>query len=555
MTTTEDRHAGHAAWAVVATTPVLTAELAADAVAAMEFNHTRYLDDQKPAARRIATVMAEMGRFDLAMRAELVLASITIRQGALADGARLVEAVLARAESLGDAFASARAHYSLAWVAYFLGDRSGCQIHATRSVELLPGDAAPSMQMDHLMILAISCDKAPEGQQYYDEAVQVAARGGDPSRTIMLHNNIAYSALERGDSEIAAANVEKMLRESERSGVGLAAVHLETVARAAIQSGNYRHAVEVLEPVRRALDEGGLATDESYYAEPHALAAGLMTLAIAHRHLGEWDRASDLLRHVRRLADERDLGMFGPQVLEEEARIHAARGEFADAFHTYEAFHQALMAQQSEEQLSRARLVQASFNADRSRRDAERFRQLAMRDALTGLYNRRYLDDLLVRAVADARESGEALSLAIADADFFKRVNDSLSHEVGDAVLRDIASILVSSRPSTATVCRLGGEEFVVVLPGLDGAQAWDAAEAMRRAISEYPWVDLTGSIPITVSIGVTTVPAGRTSPAALLSEADRNLYAAKRSGRNRVMGDPATVDPETADPGNAAAS
>lgn len=535
--TTIDAH--RATWSAAASAPVITPEIAVDVLRAMEFSQTRFLDEQKPVAARIATAMREMGRDDLALRADLALGGIAIRQGSLLDGSAAVESALTEAKAQGDAVAMARAHYLLSWVSYFVGDRAAAQIHGTHAVELLPEDAEVFLQLDHLVILAIACDNTPQGHQYFDEALVLAARCGDPYRSLTLHNNIAYSALGGGDIDRALEHVALMTAESERSGVGLSAVHIETVARAYIMSGQCRRAIEVLAPLRAEYErDGDTRPQGAYYSEPHALAAGMLTLASAHREIGELDEARRVLDAVRTIVADSELAMFTPQILEEQARIDAAREDFASAFQHFVAFHQAMVAQQNEEQLARARLVQASFHADRNRRDAERFRELAMRDALTGLHNRRFLDDLLAREVELARTTGAPLSVGIADADYFKRVNDEHSHKVGDQVLRELASLLVAGQPEGATVCRLGGEEFAVIMPGLDADAARSVCEKLRSSVADHVWEDTAPGTRITVSIGVTTALDGRTSPATLLSDADRNLYAAKRSGRNRVMGD-----------------
>lgn len=128
--------------------------------------------------------------------------------------------------------------------------------------------------------------------------------------------------------------------------------------------------------------------------------------------------------------------------------------------------------------------------------------------------------------------------MAIVDADLFKRVNDKLSHEVGDQVLRILSAILASTVVAPETAGRLGGEEFVILMPGILASQARERCEQVRAAIASHEWAPLTGDIPVTVSIGVATAVRGQTSPAALLSDTDRHLYAAERSGRNRVVAD-----------------
>lgn len=219
------------------------------------------------------------------------------------------------------------------------------------------------------------------------------------------------------------------------------------------------------------------------------------------------------------------------------AEDDAARGDYRDAYEAHRAYHRVTTRLYAAEQEARARVIQANYDAG-ERRDTARFRELAMRDALTGLYNRRFIDQQLATLTAQAATTRTALSAAIADADHFKRVNDEISHKVGDHVLRTMAGIIESTVVAPESVGRLGGEEFVILMPNVPADAALRRCEQIRRSVAEYDWTPIAGNLPITLSIGVATAPAGQTSPAALLSDADRNLYAAKRSGRNRVVAD-----------------
>jgi diguanylate cyclase (GGDEF)-like protein len=130
--------------------------------------------------------------------------------------------------------------------------------------------------------------------------------------------------------------------------------------------------------------------------------------------------------------------------------------------------------------------------------------------------------------------------VALVDLDHFKRINDTLSHATGDVVLQQVAALLAESVTGPAVAARLGGEEFLLILPDADLGEAVRRCEQLRQAIAVHTWTSVTGDIPVTASIGVTTVADGHSTPSALLAQADRNLYAAKRSGRNRVIADPA---------------
>ncbi len=144
------------------------------------------------------------------------------------------------------------------------------------------------------------------------------------------------------------------------------------------------------------------------------------------------------------------------------------------------------------------------------------------------------------QAIAEAVAAGTPLTVALIDLDHFKRINDSLSHEVGDQVLVALGDLMVTEQDGLAPdgfVARMGGEEFLVFLPGLALMEAPRRLEAIRLGIAMHPWGPITGGLPVTASIGgVSVVPMDGDTPAELLAEADRRLYAAKRAGRDRVV-------------------
>lgn len=174
----------------------------------------------------------------------------------------------------------------------------------------------------------------------------------------------------------------------------------------------------------------------------------------------------------------------------------------------------------------------------------------AQQDYLTGLFNRRYLDEQLVREVARARRDGQPLSLCMADVDHFKRYNDSLGHLAGDDCLRAVARALSlgTMRPGD-TVSRYGGEEFVVVLPATDAAGAQTVAERMRTRVAALGLPHAASPLgQVTISVGVVSCqPGPKEAPTAeqdakdaataarLLRAADEALYRAKNQGRNGV--------------------
>jgi diguanylate cyclase (GGDEF)-like protein len=166
----------------------------------------------------------------------------------------------------------------------------------------------------------------------------------------------------------------------------------------------------------------------------------------------------------------------------------------------------------------------------------EMLRRQATRDPLTDLWNRAAMFDILTRELKRARRESTTLALIMADLDHFKEVNDTLGHAAGDGVLREAARRMSACvRPYDAP-CRYGGEEFLIVLPGCDLADATMRAEEIRRAFSATPFQIPEGVPSVTCSLGVTASSGvAGFDPVALIQEADDALYTAKNNGRNRV--------------------
>ncbi len=161
-------------------------------------------------------------------------------------------------------------------------------------------------------------------------------------------------------------------------------------------------------------------------------------------------------------------------------------------------------------------------------------RQQASEDALTGLANRRMLDHQLATEMARARRERKPLSVIILDLDHFKRVNDSFGHAVGDEVLVHLSHILRAELRGADLPARSGGEEFCLLLPGIGADDAWRVAERIRQRVEANPTVLSDGrSVAVTVSLGVASL-GDSDGAQSLLDRADRAMYQAKQSGRNR---------------------
>ena len=179
---------------------------------------------------------------------------------------------------------------------------------------------------------------------------------------------------------------------------------------------------------------------------------------------------------------------------------------------------------------------------DRLRLNVTRSMELAVTDPLTGLFNRRHMDNQLEIHVSNAASRGKPVSILAVDVDFFKPVNDTHGHDVGDRVLQELAVRLKGQVRAIDLCCRMGGEEFIVILPETDLQVGFAVAERLRRVIAAKPFNAgaKQGPLSITVSIGVAGYESVADTPATILKRADEALYEAKRSGRNRVVADAA---------------
>ena len=166
----------------------------------------------------------------------------------------------------------------------------------------------------------------------------------------------------------------------------------------------------------------------------------------------------------------------------------------------------------------------------------EALRTQSVRDALTGLYNRRYLEEVLEREVRRAARAAQSLGILIVDLDHFKNFNDTYGHDAGDAVLRETGQFLSKGIRAEDFVCRFGGEEFVVILPTADVDASRARAERLRLKMREQNVMYQGKSLGmVTISIGVASFPQHGMSPKELMAAADAALYEAKRAGRDRV--------------------
>ncbi len=229
------------------------------------------------------------------------------------------------------------------------------------------------------------------------------------------------------------------------------------------------------------------------------------------------------------------------RVLRNLSQAHESAGNLAEALACLRRAGAIEQSLKSEDTERRARALSARRRLDAAAGETERYRRLAMEDALTGLANRRQLDERLATLMREAQVRGTVVTVALADVDHFKGINDRFSHAVGDEVLRCVGEILRSHCRLGDLAGRYGGEEFMLVFRALDIRSATEICERVRRAAEIYDWKSIHPHLRVTLSLGLASSTSFEDSRA-LLDAADHWLYEAKHHGRNQVQ--PVTIIP-----------
>jgi diguanylate cyclase (GGDEF)-like protein len=493
-------------------------------------------------ATEVESAATAIGEAELAVRARLVQADMQFRKGQTEVSTQMVMEVNRWAIEHRRATLLTQSHLLLIRTHCALGDMATVLDHAVCAVDALEPDSPAQLgaftlrQLGDALMINGSFDAARER---YRQAEQIAVAGDEIQILIMILNSAAYAECLADEPERAWTGAERLLGAAAAHGVALQPTEIDTIARAHMMNGRHAEAEHTI-----------LAALRDYHASGHEnttyLAEQLLTLAMAQRGGCATDRAQTSLDECRRLSEQHGYAELDVRALQEQAKIHAQNGDFRAAYEAYMAFHAAGEELRSIQREAQARTRQALFETTEARRDADHFREQARRDPLTGLRNRRYVDENLPVLLDRAAALREPLTIAMIDLDHFKRINDTFSHEAGDIVLVTVSGLLsagIQDRIEGGFVARMGGEEFLAVLPDVTQTDAVRHLDALRLAVRSYDWHPVTGDLPVTISVGVTATNDRRTvGPVpqnALLADADRNLYSAKHGGRDRVVGDP----------------
>ncbi|MBQ0928917.1 GGDEF domain-containing protein [Ideonella alba] len=455
------------------------------------------------------------------------------RRNDLTQASRLASEARAAADLAGDA--TATAHAGLAWarICWALGDLDEALAELKAVHRQSP--AEPRLQLHLFNLLGLvhaDLGQAEAAETYQRQALDSARRSGCVDLRLIALTNLAGRVLARGeaartlhpDTAAAAwAELDRLAAEADALACAhdqeLTLPHLLVALGASLVLRDRRdEALAVFARQARIAaawpDRSSLPHAAGWLARLHAAAGDLAAARraiddglAACAALGAKARAAAL--HEQACAIE-EAGAHWREALQHHKRFHALREECA------------------------VDLAQRKAAALALRVELERARREALADALTGLGNRRYLDQRLAPWHAQARERGRPLPLALLDIDHFKQINDRHSHLVGDAVLRRLAQLLQAGARDADLCARFGGEEFVLAWPALDLPAARQVAERLRAQVAAEDWGVLASGLRVTVSVGLADL-ADHASAADGLAAADAALYAAKAAGRDCV--------------------
>lgn len=375
-----------------------------------------------------------------------------------------------------------------------------------------------------------------QAQERWDEALAAFADASEANERLGDATGVAYSEHGIADALLRLGRAEEALVHADRGLARLAPgaderqreAALITRAEALVALGRTAEAAQLLDGVRAAVHDRG---------ELPALADWLLVRAQVARQQGRWQDAYTALAEARRIEQRLHAQRLSQNAARMRMQFNRARDE--EELSTLRQLNEQGQRLRQTQALALALFVTllgvAMVYGVRKFRQARTLQSLASTDELTGLANRRALMALAQQALAGARRDGGRLALLMIDVDHFKRINDAHGHGVGDAVLRQLAQTLAQGLRERDRLGRLGGEEFLAVLPDADEAAAHQVAERMRAAVAAAPLPRAEGALPYTVSIGVAGVRPGDTTDA-LIARADAALYRAKAAGRDRVV-------------------
>ena len=445
-------------------------------------------------------------------------------------------------------------YLTMGWARYQTGeyvDALNDLTTAQRIAERIDDQSMIAYVMDRLAAVYHATARIPLALDLQLRALAIHRELGDMRGEATTLNNITYTYLDLDRQEDALASALGALHYAEAAEKQYLLMGvLDTVAEVYLARGDLDEAAQ--------FSARGLELAALHRSEPDRGDALLTTVRIAVGR-ERYDEALDAATEALAIAEKhhRSIEEFTCHKL--LAQIQERRGELEDALAHYRRYHELERIRINEETSSRLASLEVEHEVDTARKNAEihRLRSLALEreveqqriaqtaleaqaslDPLTGLLNRRHVS-VLAEDLARDLSQGHQASVILFDIDRFKEINDTYGHFAGDRALTAIARLLRENARDADTPVRYGGDEFLVLLGGTGAEKSRAIAERLRLAIATEPIEHRGVTIPLTVSVGVTSVsPGAPTGLLTLIERADRALYAAKRAGRNCVVAD-----------------
>ena len=552
-------------------------------IARMQLLECKWADTPPAAYQAVAIGLAAADKArNAGLRAKLLAcrAGALIVEGKSVDAEREYGAVVALARQVNDRALEAEAVGNLGYLQYTRGAMADALVNVQNAYRLSAQLGDEKGRLDALSMIANVYADAHVAQydraiEYYRQLLGGYEKHGQPSDVADTLFNIGSTFQTKGDFAAAELHYRRALTMFQRlQRPSDVAYTKRSLGLALMKQGRASEALPLL-------DESVVFYEKAHDAE--ATASAKQYRGMVYRRLGRFREALTELDAARQYFEQEKNVRFLEKNVEEVALAYAQLGDWRNAYEAearHTALAQTLAATRNDELSSRLRVAfdsekkdqenralarenglraMALREAERSRKlqiavsaliallaaamailfwrqvvNTRRMRAMAMTDELTRLPNRRHILALADIAFDAAKRDGRAAAVIVLDIDRFKRINDTLGHAAGDAVLRNVAHTCRTELRATDQIGRIGGEEFLVVLHSASEHQAREIAERLRLAVERLDLTSIAPDLHITISLGLCVTSDYSTSAA--IAEADAMLYRAKECGRNRAI-------------------